>query len=118
MSRKKPKKMNSPRPHALTDFACAVRRRKLIVILSLLVFATASAIAVRRLPNVYESSAIIGIESASTEAPSQSASTDSPSRVSALRQQATSRARLEALISGHKFLADAIEKGASTDDLI
>jgi uncharacterized protein involved in exopolysaccharide biosynthesis len=102
--------MNSRRPRTLTDFVRATRRRKLIVILSLLVFAIAAGIAVKRLPDIYESSVVVAIEPAGGETARESVSIDQAGRLSALRQQATSRAVIEAIISKHQLFNDEISR--------
>jgi polysaccharide biosynthesis transport protein len=102
--------MNSPTPRTLTDYVRAARRRKSIIIVTALVFSIAAGLALKQVASIYESSASIIIQSASP--------TDPARRASALHQQATTHARLEAIIASHDLFKRETEKGTSVDDLI
>lgn len=106
---KKRARMNSPRPRTFTDYIHAARRRKSIIILTALVFIIAAGLALEQTANTYEASVSIIIEPPPD---------DLLRRVSALRQQVTDHARLEAIITEHDLFKPEIEKGARIDDLI
>jgi len=78
--------MSSPRPRTLTDYLRAARYRKLLIVTTALVFAAAAWLALKRLPNLYEASALINVESKGAEAG------DAARRVNAIQQQLTNRA--------------------------
>lgn len=107
--------MTSPR--FLTDTARAAARQKLVVFLSLTAFAVAAAFAIKRLPAVYESSATLAIRQSDVESVAGRTPLGQSNQLSALRQQATTRALLEAIIVKLELVGDA-EKGVSVDDLI
>ena len=102
--------MNSPRPRTLTDYIRAAHRRKSIIVVTALVFSLAAGLALKRVANIYESSASIIIQTSSP--------TDPARRASALQQQARNNARLEAIIAGHDLFKRETEKGTRVDDLI
>jgi uncharacterized protein involved in exopolysaccharide biosynthesis len=85
---------------------------KLFVITTALVFAAAAWLALKRQPNLYEASTLIAIESKS------GAANDMARRLSALQQQLTSRARLEAVIEKLGLLDKADTAGTSKEVLI
>jgi capsular polysaccharide biosynthesis protein len=64
----------------------ATRYRKLLIVTTALVFAAAAWLALKRLPNLYEASTLINVESKSAEAD------DAARRVNAIQQQLTNRA--------------------------
>ncbi|HEX8090500.1 MAG TPA: hypothetical protein VF762_16695 [Blastocatellia bacterium] len=101
--------MNPPRPRTLTDYVRAARRHISIVIVTAIVFGVAAGVALERVPDIYESSASIIIETPSPVEPGR--------RASALRQQARDLARLEALIGRLALFKQEIEKGERTDEL-
>jgi uncharacterized protein involved in exopolysaccharide biosynthesis len=78
--------MSSLRPRTFSDYLRAARCRKLFIITTALVFAAAAWLALRRLPILYEASAIINVDSKSGD------TSDTARRVNAIQQQLTSRA--------------------------
>lgn len=107
------REMNSPRPRALTRYFRAARRRKLVIVATAIVFGAAAFIAVKRLPSVYESSAVI-----TAELPTSDPAIDPARRLVAVEQQVTNRARLESLITKSGLFKETIEQGVRVDDLI
>lgn len=102
--------MNSPRPRTLTDYVRAARRHKSIVVVTAIVFGIAAGLALKRVPDTYESSATIIIETPSPVEPGR--------RANALRQQARDFARLEAIIVRRGLFKQEVEKGERIDDLV
>ncbi|HLG16582.1 MAG TPA: Wzz/FepE/Etk N-terminal domain-containing protein [Blastocatellia bacterium] len=110
--------MESIRPRNLSDYLRVAKRRKLAIIIPALVVTIASAIAIKRLPDLYESSTFIIVESPQGEGPSESAPLDLPRRLATIQQQVTSRTRLEGIIQNYGLYRDSIEKGTRIDDVI
>ncbi|MFL6212912.1 MAG: GumC family protein [Blastocatellia bacterium] len=104
--------MSSPRPRTFSDYLRTARYRKLFIITTALVFAAAAWLALKRVPNLYEASAIITIESKNSEAG------DAAHRVNAIQQQLTSRARVESLIEKPGLFDQTGTQGASKDERI
>lgn len=86
--------MNSRRARSLADYSRAARRRKLALFIPTFVLAVASGVALKNLPNLYESTASVTIVQAKTNGV-----TDLAGRLNEFRQQVTSREVLEAIIS-------------------
>src|SRR5258708_6118193 len=112
--------MESVRPRNLTDYLRAARRRRLIIIVSACVVAAAGFIAIKRMPDLYESSTFIIVESPNAESSSDHGATsiDLPRRLATIRQQVTSRTRLEGIIAKYRLYQDSIDRGARLDDII
>jgi uncharacterized protein involved in exopolysaccharide biosynthesis len=89
--------MSSPR--SLTDYLRAARRRSLVILATAIVFAVAAFFAAKRLPNLYQSSASITVESATNESAS-----DSSRRLAAIQQRLASRELLDAVIANSGLL--------------
>jgi uncharacterized protein involved in exopolysaccharide biosynthesis len=104
--------MTSRRPRTLSEYLRAARYRKLLIITTALVFAAAAWLALQRQPNLYAASTIISIETKSGEA------TDTSRRLTAIQQQLSSRARLEAFIEKSGVFDEAGAISVSKDDLI
>ena len=111
--------MNSPRPHSPVKFIHIARRHALLIVIPAIIVATAAAIAIKQLPDLYESSARVTIERLTGEAvqlePTQ---LDPARRLGAVRQQLTSRARLEELIAKHDLYRELKDAGVSTDEIV
>jgi uncharacterized protein involved in exopolysaccharide biosynthesis len=106
--------MSSPAPHSPFKLIHTARRHALLIVIPAIVITVAAAIAIRRLPDVFESSARMTIEPRGGEA-----ATIEPSRRAAmLRQQLTTRARLEELIAKHNLYRESKATGASTDEIV
>lgn len=90
------------------------RRHALVIVIPAIIVVVASAIAIKQLPDLYESSARVTIEPAAGGA----AQLDPSRRLGALRQQITSRARLEELISKHNLYPALKNSGASADEIV
>ena len=83
---------SSRRAHGLADYLRAARRRKLLLFVPPLILSIASALALSKLPKLYESFAALAMTS-------NEGQSDFPNRLSELRQQITSREVLESLVS-------------------
>jgi capsular polysaccharide biosynthesis protein len=106
--------MSSPRPHSPFKFIHTARRHALLIIIPAIIVTVASAIAIKKLPDLYESSARMTIELHTGEA----APLEPSRRVAMLRQQLTNRARLEELIAKHDLYRDLKASGGSTDEIV
>jgi capsular polysaccharide biosynthesis protein len=101
--------MNSPTPRTLTDYVRAARRHGSIVIVSAIVFGVAACVALKRVPDIYESSASIIIETPPAAEPGR--------RAAGLRQQARDLARLEEIIVRRGLFRREVEEGERVSDL-
>lgn len=110
--------MDSIRPRGLTEYLQALRRHKLAIIIPALVVMIASAIAIKILPNTYESSTFIMVESPQGERSSEKSLPDLSQRLGNIRQQVTSRSRLEAVINKFGLFKKQLDKGERLDDLL
>jgi succinoglycan biosynthesis transport protein ExoP len=110
--------MDSIRPRSLTEYIEALRRHKLAIIIPALVVMIASAIAIKALPNIYESSTFIMVESPQGERYSEKSLPDLSQRLGNIRQQVTSRSRLESVINKFGLFKKQLEKGERLDDLL
>ena len=106
--------MSSPRPHSPFNLIHTARRHALLIIIPAFVITIASALAIKKLPDRYESSARMTVELRNGEA----ATIEPSRRVAILRQQLTTRARLEELIAKHNLYLDLKAAGASTDEIV
>ncbi|HEU4391790.1 MAG TPA: hypothetical protein VFV34_28650, partial [Blastocatellia bacterium] len=94
----------------------ALRRRKLLITSAALAVLAASFVAIKRIPNVYESSTFIIVESAApVDGTSDGPHVDLQRRLTTVREQVTSRSRLDALIAKHDLYRD-LRSGAGTND--
>ena len=110
--------MNSIRPRTLTDYVKAARRRKLLIAGPALIVIIASFIAIRQIPNIYESSTFIIVESPQSDSANEHSPIDVSRRLATIRQQVTSRTRLEGLIDTHALYSDLKELGEPADRVI
>ncbi len=79
----------------------------------------ASVIAIKRLPNIYESSTFIMVESPQgNDRSSDTALPDLSQRLGNIRQQVTSRSRLESVIRKFGLFEKQLAKGERLDDLL
>jgi capsular polysaccharide biosynthesis protein len=106
--------MISPRPHSPVRFIHIARRHALLIVISAIVVTVASAIAIKQLPDLYESSASVTIDMPTGE----TVQIEPSRRLAALRQQITNRARLEELISKHDLYRDLKSSGVSQDEIV
>jgi uncharacterized protein involved in exopolysaccharide biosynthesis len=93
--------MNSIRPRTLADYVSSIKRRKLLISVTTLVVVVAAAIAIKRLPNVYEPSTFILVDVPNSEIMADHPTNDLQHRLATVRQQITSRTRLQTLIDKH-----------------
>ncbi|HYP28480.1 MAG TPA: GNVR domain-containing protein [Blastocatellia bacterium] len=107
--------MDSLRPRNIADYIRAVRRRKLAIIVPTFIVMVASAIAIKLLPNVFESSTFIIVESQQGEGSSER---DLSRRLTTVRQQVTSRTRLEEIIGKHGLYREQLAKNAPIEQVI
>lgn len=107
--------MDSLRPRNLTDVFRSLRRQKLAIIVPALVVAVASAIAIKRMPNTYESSTFIIVESGQSKDYSEM---DLDRRLASIQQQVTSRSGLESIITENDLFKAEVEKGSPVENLV
>lgn len=105
--------MNSLRPRTLTDYFRAARRRKFVILATAIVFAAAAFIAIKRLPNVYESHFFVTVVS-----PISETAIDPARKLAALEQRLANPAQLESIIKKHDLFKEATERGTEANDLI
>lgn len=110
--------MDSIRPRSLTEYLEALRRHKLAIIIPALVVMIASAIAIKTLPNIYESSTFIMVESPQGERSSENSLPDLSQRLGNIRQQITTRSSLESVINKFGLFKKQLDKGERLDDLL
>jgi uncharacterized protein involved in exopolysaccharide biosynthesis len=110
--------MNSLRPRSLTEYFYAARRHKLVILVPAVVITIASAIAIKQLPNIYESSISIKVESPQGEGSLGQALPDLQRRMTTIQQQVTSRTLLERLVEKHGLYQEMIDQGARSDDVV
>jgi uncharacterized protein involved in exopolysaccharide biosynthesis len=110
--------MDSIRPRSLTEYLEALRRHKLAVIIPAIVVMMASAIAIKMLPNIYESSTFIMVESPQGERAAEKSLPDLSQRLGNIRQQVTSRSRLESVMNKFSLFRKQLDKGERLDDLL
>lgn len=96
--------MNSRRPRSLADCSRAARGRKLILIFPAVVLAVATAITLRDLPNLYESTARMHFTSAKTDGAS-----DLSVHLHEFREHLTSRETLATRITKNPLSAESSE---------
>ncbi len=106
--------MTSPGPHSPFKLFHTARRHALLIFIPTIIITVAAAIAIKKLPDQYESSARMTIELHSGEA----ATIETSRRVAMVRQQLTTRARLEELIAKHNLYRDLKASGVSTDEIV
>lgn len=107
--------MDSLRPRNIGDYLRALRRQRLAIIVPTLVVAFASAIAIKQLPNIYESSTFIIVESQQGEGSSER---DLSRRLTTIQQQVSSRTRLEEIIGKHNLYREQLAKSAPVEEVI
>jgi capsular polysaccharide biosynthesis protein/uncharacterized HAD superfamily protein len=111
--------MDSIRPRSLTEYLEALRRHKLAIIIPALVVMIASAIAIKKLPNIYESSTFIMVEAPQAkDRSSEGGLSDLSQRLGNIRQQVTSRSRLESVMNKFGLFQKQLDKGERLDDLL
>jgi uncharacterized protein involved in exopolysaccharide biosynthesis len=110
--------MDSIRPRNLADYLRIARRRKSLILATALIVTVASVIAIKRLPNLFESSTFIIVESPQGEAAGERVSLDLSRRLTTIREQVTSRTRLEEIITRHDLYRQSRDRGARIDDVI
>ena len=86
--------MNSRRARSLADYFRAANRHKLVLLMPTLVLALASGMALKTLPNLYESTSSLIFVQAKSEA-----AADFTGRLNELTQQVTNREVLEAIVN-------------------
>src|SRR6266404_799722 len=93
--RKGLERMSSRRSRNLADYCRAGLRHKLLLLSPVLVLATAAGASLATLPNLYKSTAIVGV------ANPKSGESDLAGRLSGFRQQVTSNDVLEGILAKH-----------------
>lgn len=110
--------MDSIRPRSLAEYLEILRRKKLAVITATLVVMVASYVAIKRLPNVYESSTFIMVEAPQSQGGAENILPDLSRRLATIRQQVTSRSRLEAVIEKFDLFKAQRDRGDRLDDVL
>ncbi len=110
--------MDSIRHRSLAEYLKALRRHKLAIVIPALVVMIASAIAIKLLPNIYESSTFIMVDSPQSERSSEKSLPDLSQKLGNIRQQVTSRSRLESVINKFGLFKKQLDKGTRLDDLL
>jgi capsular polysaccharide biosynthesis protein len=103
--------MKPSKPRALTRYLGETRRHKTLLLVPATVLALASFLALKQVPDQYESSALIAIEARSKRLPPDE-------KAIAIHQQITKAELLEVLIAKHNLYSSEIENGAPTNKLI
>jgi uncharacterized protein involved in exopolysaccharide biosynthesis len=88
------------------------------ILVPALVVMIAAGIAIKRMPNIYESSTFIVVESPKSETASGDVSVELSQRLATIKQQVTSRSRLESVVNKFGLYKKELEKGQRLDDLI
>ncbi|MGH9764335.1 MAG: hypothetical protein ACREDR_35640, partial [Blastocatellia bacterium] len=109
--------MDSFRPRSFFEYLELARKRKALILLPALIFSAASAIAVNRLPNIYQSSTFIVVDSPQDSSGAR-APIDLPRRLATVKQQVTTRSGLGALIDKYHLYNDLRNKKALVDDIV
>jgi uncharacterized protein involved in exopolysaccharide biosynthesis len=109
--------MDSIRPRNFADYLRIARRRTPLIIITAAVIASASVIAIKRLPNLYESSTFIIVESPKGEGTGERTSLDLSRRLTTIHEQVTSRTRLEEIIDRYDLYRQMRSRGARIDDI-
>jgi capsular polysaccharide biosynthesis protein len=104
--------MKPSKPRPLTRYLIATRRHKALLLFPAIVLALASFLALKQVPDQYESSALIAIEAKSERLPLD------VRKVVAIHQQIAEAEFLEDLIAKHNLYSGEIENGAPTNRLI
>lgn len=101
------------------EYASSIWRRKWLILLPALAIATAVTIVVMRLPNVYESSALLVVKSSSlTSVIPVTDPAEMTRRLNSLTQIVTSRTSLEPLIKKHALYKEERARGMSMDAIL
>ncbi len=104
-------KMKPSKPRGLTRYLGATRRHKALLLIPAIVLASASFIALKQVPDQFESSAVVAIKARPERlAPDE--------RKIAIQQQLAADARLEELIATHNLYASDKENGTPINELI
>lgn len=102
-----------------SEYAQSLWRRKWLILLPALAIATAVTIEVMRLPNLYESSALLVVKpSTLTAVLPVTDPADMTRRLTGLTQIVTSRTSLEPLIKKYSLYKEERERGISTDAIL
>ncbi|HEY7545183.1 MAG TPA: GNVR domain-containing protein [Blastocatellia bacterium] len=109
--------MDSIRPRNLADYLRTARRRTPLIAITALVVTTASVIAIKRLPSLYESSTFIIVESPKGEGTGERTSLDLSRRLTTIHEQVTSRTRLEEIINRYDLYRQMRSRGTRIDDI-
>ena len=102
-----------------SDYLAALHRRKFLIASAALAVLAASFVSIKRIPNVYESSTFIIVESASNvDGAPETAHLDLQRRLTTIKEQVTSRSRLDTLIGKHNLYPDLTAPGVTNDRAI
>jgi polysaccharide biosynthesis transport protein len=110
--------MDSIRHRNFTEYLDAFRRYKLAILVPAIIVMMASGIAIKRLPNIYESSTFIVVESPKSEGASGDMSLELSQHLATIKQPVTSRSRRESVINKFGLYKKDLEKGQRLDDII
>jgi succinoglycan biosynthesis transport protein ExoP len=94
------------------------RRQKTLIAVPAFVVVLASVIAIKWLPNSYQSSTFILVESPQSDGSPGRAPIDLPHRLATVRQQVTGRSRLQGLIEKFNLYPERVDRGEPLDMII
>src|SRR5262245_43133601 len=110
--------MDSLRPNTLSDYHCLAKRHKLTIAIPAAIFIFASVIAIWQLPNVYESTTFVIVESPQGTTNSDRPPIDIGRRLATIRQQVTTRSGLEELIEKYGLYKKMREREEPEDSIV
>ena len=110
--------IDSIRPRTLSDYLNLARRRKTLIAVPALIVIIASVIAIMCLPNSYQSSTFILVSPPQGDTSGDHTSVDLPHRLATVRQQVSSRSKLEELIGKFNLYPDEVKHGEPIDSII
>ena len=110
--------MDSLRPRTLVEYLRMALRRKMLILVPAFAFALASAVAIKRLPNLYQSSTFILVEAPAAEASVSHLPIDLSRRLNTVRQQVASRTTLAGLIQKYGLYPDMVQRGLPADVIV
>jgi uncharacterized protein involved in exopolysaccharide biosynthesis len=110
--------MHSLRPYTLTDYLRLAGRHRLSILIPAAIFVIGSGIAIWQLPDAYESTTFIIVESPQSGALTDRPSIDIGRRLTTIRQQVTTRAGLLELIEKYGLYRKMQERGEPADSIL
>ncbi|HEY6331003.1 MAG TPA: GNVR domain-containing protein [Blastocatellia bacterium] len=109
--------MDSIRPRTISEYLKLARAHKWRIAIPALIFIAASAIVIIRLPNSYQSSTFVLVSPPQGDS-AETNPIDLPHRLATVRQQVTSRSRLQDLIEKFGLYPEQTGRGVPMDSVI